>query len=391
MTLPSEPRKETNRLWSIIGRIIVERDAHATGRERLSADLRARQGQRREIPILQAEVLAAAFARAFPHCNHDQRVEMFEVIFGAFAEYIRANGVFARAAYDIAAANGVTVMPLHYYSPIATRAEIDESAGRTLSIPLAAEKFDRPAQTTRLNALLPYAAELHDVPLDPPKDGGFYWTNGMFGPQDAFTYYSLIRQHRPVRVLEVGSGFSTFIAARAAAMNGATQVTCIEPYPTDAHNSHLRAEEGFRLIEKPVQQVELELFTSLAAGDILFIDSSHVVKPGSDVEFLVFEVLPRIPPGVLVHVHDIFLPRGYTNHYYIEQNRHWNENYLLGALLLENPRWQVEIANAFVADFGCNATLESIVDALAGPDRAKRDVLVQIAGGGSIWLRRLPG
>jgi hypothetical protein len=140
-----------------------------------------------------------------------------------------------------------------------------------------------------------------------------------------------------------------------------------------------------------VQQVALDLFTSLQPNDILFIDSSHVAKPGSDVEFLFFEVLPRIAPGVLVHVHDIFLPRGYTNHYYLEQNRHWNENYLLGALLLENPRWQVEIANAFVAGFGNNAALEAMVAALAGEDAAKRQALAGVAGGGSLWLRRLVG
>lgn len=297
----------------------------------------------------------------------------------------------SRAAYDIGAASGVTVVPLHYYSPIATRAEIEAQAGRTLSAPLAAEKFDEAAQTARLHALLPHAAELRDIPMAPPEGGGFYWANGMFSPQDAFTYYALIREHRPARVLEVGSGFSTLMAARAAALNGTTQVTCIEPYPTDTHNRHLRAEAGFRLIETPVQRVGLELFTSLAAGDILFIDGSHVAKPGSDVEFLFFDVLPRIVPGVLVHVHDIFLPRGYTNHYYLDQNRHWNENYLLGALLLENPRWQVEIANAFVTGFGGNAALDPMVTALAGGDATKRDALAGVAGGGSIWLRRLRG
>src|SRR5690606_16476150 len=118
--------------------------------------------------------------------------------------------------------------------------------------------FDEAAQAARLHALLPHAAELHDVPFAAPKGGGFFWANGMFGPQDAFTYYALIREYRPARVLEVGSGFSTLIAARAAALNGATQVTCIEPYPTDTHNKHLRAEAGFRLIETPVQRVALE-------------------------------------------------------------------------------------------------------------------------------------
>lgn len=130
-------------------------------------------------------------------------------------------------------------------------------------MPLAAEKFDDAAQVTRLRALLRHAAELQDVPLVSPEGGGFHWTNGMFGPQDAFTYYAMIREHRPIRVLEVGSGYSTLMASRAAAMNGSTSVTCIEPYPTDAHNKHLRDEVGFQLIEAPVQQVKMEVFTSL--------------------------------------------------------------------------------------------------------------------------------
>jgi predicted O-methyltransferase YrrM len=382
---------EIDQLWGIIRTISGERDAYAAERDSLVAQLHVLAGAGGKAPVLSAEGLAAAFLQGFPNCNHEQRIALFQTIFPAFAAYIQANGLFARHAYEIGEGSGVTVAPLHYYSPIATRAEIEANVDRTLSSPLAAEKFDAQSQAGRLRALLPHAAELYDVPVAMPEGGGFYWANGMFGAQDAFTYYGLIREQRPARVLEVGSGYSSLMAARAAARNGVTQVTCIEPYPTDTHNSHLRAEAGFRLIETPVQQVALETFTSLAAGDILFIDSSHVAKPNSDVEFLFFEVLPRIAPGVLVHVHDIFLPRGYTNYYYLDLNRHWNENYLLGALLLENPRWRVEIANAFVADFGHNAALNEIIVALAGGDAAKRDALAAVAGGGSIWLRRLHG
>ncbi len=390
-TPPEDHAAEIERLWTIIRTIIAERDAYAGDRDRLAVTLQGRQAGDAQAPVPQPAALAAAFAHGFPHCDHDQRVALLQAMLPAFADYIHANGLFARAAHDIGAAAGLTLMPLQYYSPIATRAEILANAGRTLSAPLATEKFDLPAQEARLRALLPYAAELHDVPVTPPEGGGFHWTNGMFSPHDAFTHYALIRAHRPARVLEVGAGYSTLIAARAAAMASGTEVTCIEPYPTETHNNKLRDEAGFRLIEAPVQQVALDMFTCLGPDDILFIDSSHVAKPGSDVEFLFFEVLPRLAPGVLVHVHDIFLPRGYTNHYYLEQNRHWNENYLLGALLLENPRWQVEIANAFVAGFGDHGVLEDLVAALAGADGAKREALAKVARGGSIWLRRLPG
>ena len=383
--------QEVERLWGVIRTITSERESYAADRDRLAAQILALQEGAGEAPLLSPEGVAAAFTRAFARCDHEQRVTLFKQVMAPFAEYMIANGVFAHAAYEEAANAGISVFPLHYYSPIAGRAEIEAHAGSTLSTALAAEKFDRPAQAARLASLLAYAPELTDVPVNLPKQGGFHWGNGMFGPQDAFTYYALIRKFNPARVLEVGSGFSTLIAARAAARNRTTRVICIEPYPTDTHNSHLREEAGFRLIEKPVQQIGLELFTSLQENDILFIDSSHVAKPGSDVEFLFFEVLPRVAPGVLVHIRHIFLPRGYNHHYYIDQQRHWNENYLLGALLLENPRWQVEIANAFIAGFGQSAELDALVAALAGGRADIQAALAPCAGGGSLWLRRLPG
>ena len=383
--------KEIRRLWSIIETIIAERDAYAIDRDRFAAQLSALQEGSDDTSILSPKGVAAAFTRAFPYFDHDQRVGLFRELIKPFADYMLANGAFARAAYEEAASTGISVFPLHYYSPIATRAEIEAHAGRTLSTALAAEKFDRAAQAAVLASLLSFASELNDVPVTAPEGGGFHWANGMFGPQDAFTYYALIRKFRPVRVLEVGSGYSSLIATLAAARNGSTRVTCIEPYPTDTHNCQLRAETSFRLIEKPVQQIGLELFSSLQENDILFIDSSHVAKPGSDVEFLFFEVLPRIAPGVLIHVHNIFLPRGYNHHYYIDQQRHWNENYLLGALLLENPRWQVEIANAFIGGFGQSAELDMLVEALAGGRSDIQAALAPCAGGGSLWLRRLPG
>jgi len=387
--VPTE--SEVDRLWGIIRTIMAERDAYATERDRLAAQLQALEEGGAEVPVLPAAGLAAAFRRAFPHCAHEQRLALFETMLTGFAAYMRDNGRFAREAHALAEREGVTLALLDYYSPIARRAEIEAQGWRILSTPLAAEKFDAAAQAARLHALLPHMAELADIPMEAPEEGGFHWRNGMFGPQDAATYHALIRAERPARVLEVGSGYSTLIAARAAALNGTTEVTCIEPYPTAAHNRHLRAQAGFRLVEAPAQAAGLGLFTGLGAGDILFIDSSHVVKPGSDVEFLFLEVLPRLAPGVLVHVHDIFLPRGYPAHYYIEQMRHWNENPMLAALLLENPRWRVEIANAFVADFGRSPALDRVVEALAGGDAARRAALAPLAGGGSLWLRRLPG
>lgn len=105
---------DTERLWEIIRTIIAERDAYAADRDRLAGDLAVLQMGRGAIPVLPAAPLAAAFTRIFPNCDHDQRIALFEGLLPAFAEYIHANGLFAKAAHDIGAAAGLTVMPLHY-------------------------------------------------------------------------------------------------------------------------------------------------------------------------------------------------------------------------------------------------------------------------------------
>lgn len=137
-------------------------------------------------------------------------------------------------------------------------------------------------------------------------------TRRGFGPGyprlDARTLYFQLREHKPRRYLEIGSGLSTYYASLAAGKNAAEgsslHITCVEPYPFDA----LRGLPDFELVEGFVQDVPLERFESLEAGDVLFIDSSHAFKIDSDVAFLFLEVLPRIKPGVLVHIHDVHFP-----------------------------------------------------------------------------------
>ena len=170
---------------------------------------------------------------------------------------------------------------------------------------------------------------------EPAETGGFYLGNDYFEAVDAEVYHSLIRHYRPRQVLEIGSGNSTVVALRAAAMNrheGAeTLVTCIEPYPEPGLRRSLQG--AGKLIERPVQEVGFEVFEDLSRNDILFIDSSHVAKFGSDVVFEYLEVLPRLKPGVLVHVHDIFIPFDYPRKWIVDEHKFWNEQYLLQAFL----------------------------------------------------------
>jgi hypothetical protein len=153
-------------------------------------------------------------------------------------------------------------------------------------------------------------------------------------------------------------------------LDGATKITAIEPYPRP-----FLARIGVDLIEAKVQDVGPEVFDTLERGDILFIDSSHVAKTGSDVNRLFFEIMPRLRPGVRIHVHDIFLPADYPRGWVIDENRSWNEQYVLRALLMDSKRLRVV--------FGCaNAYFrhrEALVRALGiAPEAAY--------GGGSLWL-----
>ena len=171
----------------------------------------------------------------------------------------------------------------------------------------------------------------------------YYLGNAAFEAVDAEMLFGLIRLFKPRRMYEVGSGFSTLLAADALRRNRADGYSCrfiaIEPYPSAELQAGLPSDvELWRL---PVQDVSLDEFQSLCENDILFIDSSHVCKIGSDVQFLFLEVLPRIRPGVVVHVHDIFMPVEYPKHWVLDWHRFWNEQYLLQTFLSFNAAFEV--------------------------------------------------
>jgi len=152
----------------------------------------------------------------------------------------------------------------------------------------------------------------------------------------------MLRHLRPKRVVEIGSGYSTAIALDTAdAHLDGLDLTCVEPYP-ERLQSLLRPGDGDRLklVQRPVQDVPLDTYASLEGEDILFIDSTHVAKAGSDVLWLYFEVVPRLAPGVVVHVHDVFWPFEYPREW-LAEHRDWTEDYLLRAFLTDNAQWEI--------------------------------------------------
>jgi predicted O-methyltransferase YrrM len=149
------------------------------------------------------------------------------------------------------------------------------------------------------------AAELETIGEDRPPQPR--WDQDWFARLDAAAAYAIVRNTRPRRIVEVGSGHSTRFLARAVADGGLrTEITCIDPEPR-ATIAGLPVE----FLRTPVQSASADVFEALGPGDILFIDSSHQVKPGSDLEFLLERVLPRLASGVRLHFHDIFLPDPY--------------------------------------------------------------------------------
>lgn len=244
-----------------------------------------------------------------------------------------------RSRPEVADAWGYHVRPIHYYEPLPDFREITPALAARRRVSPAID-FDLDGQR-RLAARLAgsYGAELAAMAGGAPA---FDFANGYFGGLDAAIYYALIRDLRPATVLEIGAGMSTRIAARALARNRddgtAGELVCIEPYP----EARLTADmPRATLIQERVERVPLEQFDRLAANDILFIDSSHAVKFGGDVCYEFLEILPRLKPGVWVHVHDVFFPRDYPADWLIGQRLAFTEQYLLEAFLAFNRTFAV--------------------------------------------------
>ncbi len=185
--------------------------------------------------------------------------------------------------------------------------------------------------------------------------------------------YCLIRHFRPRQIIEVGGGYSTLLLAQAARKNGDTTLLTVEPYPEDFLIENARGLVS--VIQKKVEELDLSYFSRLEAGDCLFIDSSHVVRIGGDVNFLFLEVLPRLKPGVIIHIHDIFLPFEYPRNWVIEQRRFWTEQYLLHAFLAYNSEFEVLVSSGYLKAYHLEE-LKAIFP------------LCEPWQGGSFWMRR---
>lgn len=187
-----------------------------------------------------------------------------------------------------------------------------------------------------------FSHELEDIPSEKPKTIDFYFNNGTYESGDAEYWYQLIRSVKPRRIIEVGSGNSTLMALKALKKNREDnpeyicEHICIEPFEMPWLEG-----TGVSVVRKKIEDVELSFFARLQEDDILFIDSSHMIRPEGDVLFEYLELLPSLNDGVIVHVHDIFSPKNYPKSWLLDEVRFWNEQYLLEAFLSHNRQWKI--------------------------------------------------
>ena len=256
----------------------------------------------------------------------------------------------------------------HFYQPLPTDRTL-RAQGRRHRVPSTYAADADKAAALLAEILTEYGAEFHG-PDGPAAKFGYTPARSQLGPGDQEVLFALLRHVRPNRVVEIGAGGSTLITAAALALNdnGAT-FTSIEPFPAAWLSEVLPSIEmsvDLSLRPTPLQDVDADLFRQLEVGDVLFVDSSHVYRPGSDVEHEFLEIYPRLADGVLLHVHDVFLPDDYPPAWNLVERRYWNEQYVLEAVLANSVRFRPLLPLAHLAQ-SARPTFQSALSDF-GPD-----------------------
>ena len=234
---------------------------------------------------------------------------------------------------------GVFPIRNHYYEPMFDMSALKKPLSEERNLPGINWNIE---EQLELLKSLSFADELKNIPNSKNNKLEFHFNNAAFESGDAEYWYQLIRMKKPERIFEIGSGNSTLMAIKAIGLNKQENPNyhckhvCIEPYEMP----WLEKTE-VTVMRKKVEDVEISFFDELSENDILFIDSSHIIRPEGDVLFEYLELLPALNKGVIVHVHDIFSPRNYLETWLNSDVRFWNEQYLLEAFLSENTKWKI--------------------------------------------------
>ncbi|MDP1737478.1 MAG: class I SAM-dependent methyltransferase [Caulobacter sp.] len=255
---------------------------------------------------------------------------------------------------------GVNVLPKHFYSQVPDLAQMRAlSSWRAPMSLTGVAGRDLDGQVAFAAACLP--PEVRAVLADRDVHAEAIAANGSdggYGQIEAEFLYGFVRAHRPARVVQIGCGVSTAVIEAAGVDAGyRPQILCVDPYPTDFLRRR-HAAGGIALLAEPAQEVDLAVLTDLGAVDLLFIDSTHAVKPGSEVNRIVLEVLPRLAPGVFVHFHDIYFPYDYPRRLLSGDLFFHSESTLVHAFLVGNANCRIE-ASLSMLHYGARETMKS--------------------------------
>lgn len=287
----------------------------------------------------------------------------------ALREYRMVRGLMRKLGYD--------AVPANFYSPIPALSQIPESVW-TEPTAMPGVKWDLDAQLQYLEGeLAPLIAEF-DPPLDPPGgETGFYLRNGYFQVVDAEVLYAMVRRFRPATVVELGAGFSTLVIEAAAQRNRADgsplRHEVHDPFPSPILEA---VRDRIELHAHSATEVDPERLAELLPGDLLFIDTTHTVKPDSDVVHLILGALPLVSSGVVTHIHDFYRPFEYPRLLMDVFGMYWQEHFVVQALLCLNPEFEILSANHALRRLRSDriAALVPRLDQHAQPN--------------SLWLRR---
>ena len=285
---------------------------------------------------------------------------------------VRAYKLLRRAAEKL----HLQVVLKTFYSPIPDLDALPPGAWERTSA-MGAIDWDVEAQLRYVEqTLAPYIPEFKWTREPTGEPYAYYELNDTYGIVDATTTYAIVRHLRPKRVLEMGSGFTTLTLAQACRANAAdgapVELDVYDPFPGVI-------DDGLpglaRLNRIHAQDIPLATFASLEAGDIIFIDTTHTVKMGSEVNYFILDVLPMLNPGVVVHFHDICLPWEYRRELFEDYGLYWNEQYLLQAFLQYNREWEI-LCGIFAVSETYNDRIRKIIP--TGPG----------GSGGGFWMQR---
>lgn len=276
--------------------------------------------------------------------------------------------------------------PGGYYSPIPSEEDI-EGYDFKGPLPERLPGIDL-NDAEQMNLLNSFETFYNELPFTNEKKEGlrYYYKNGYYGPSDAIILYCMIRQLTPKKIIEVGSGFSSCVIldTNELFLGDAMNCTFIEPYPERLESLLVNGKsEHCTIHKKKLQEIPLEVFKELEENDILFIDSTHVSKLNSDVNYVIHEILPALASGVHIHIHDVFYPFEYPKQWLLS-TWYWNEQYILRAFLQYNDKFKIIMFNTFLE----NMYEEEIKSRFPLLYKNETGLLYENTGG-SIWLKKM--